>query len=270
VLAAIQSSLGALQAAAGQMPPAVGGLIAGLSGQSQSVALGVAHSDLASRYQTQVVSQCRELLGNAYPFNRSRPDDVTLEDFTRVFGTGGIFDSFYQANLAPLVDTSHEVWRWREGAEAVGGSAAMLGEFQSVERIRQIFFKPGGQALESRFNLTPDELDEDVDRFRLDIDGQAFEYRHGPPRPVSMTWPGGAVGSATASFELHDGTHPQMTAPGPWGLFRLLDQAVVQAQSGTRFVVTFRLNGKQARVLLDAASIRNPFGRQELARFHCG
>jgi type VI secretion system protein ImpL len=270
VLAAIQSALGALKSAAAPMPPVVGGLIGGLSGESQTVAMGVAHSDLATRYQTQVVSQCRELLANAYPFNRSSPTDVTLEDFTRVFGAGGLYDAFYQANLAPLVDTSRETWRWREGAEAVGGSAAMLAQFQAAERIRQVFFKPGGQALETRFNVTPDELDEDVDRFKLDVDGQSFEYRHGPPRPVNMTWPGGPVGSAAASFELHDGSHPQMNAPGPWGLFRLLDQAALQAQSGTRFVATFRLNGKQARVVIDAASIRNPFARQELARFHCG
>ena len=269
-LAAIQKTLGELQSAGGQMPPVVGGLIAGLSGKSQTVAMGGAHTDLANRYESQVVSQCRELVGTRYPFVPSSANDVTLEDFARVFGTGGLFDSFFQANLAPLVDTSRAVWRWREGAESVGGSAALLTQFQAAERIRQVFFKPNGQAPEVHFNVSPDDLDQDVDRFRLEIDGQAFEYRHGPPRPVSMAWPGGPIGAAAATFEFRDGTHPQQAFQGPWAFFRLLDHATTQTQSDTRFLVTFHQNGKQARVTIEAASIRNPLARQELARFHCG
>ncbi|HLZ96922.1 MAG TPA: type VI secretion system membrane subunit TssM [Steroidobacteraceae bacterium] len=271
VLSAIQKALGDLQSASSEMPPVVGGLIGGLSGKSQTVAMGVAHTDLSNRYETQVVSQCRELVGTRYPFNPSSANDVTLEDFARVFGTGGLYDAFFQANLAPLVDTSKSAWRWREGAESVGGSAALLGQFQSAERIRQVFFKPGGQTPEAHFNVAPDDLDQDVDRFRLEIDGQAFEYRHGPPRVVSMAWPGGPAGAAVASFELHDGSHPQLAFQGPWALFRLLDHAAfTQALSATRFLVTFRVDGKSARVVLEAASIRNPLARQELARFHCG
>ena len=270
VLAAIQKALGDLQSATGQMPPVVGGLVGGLSDKSQTAAMGVAHTDLTNRYETQVVSQCRELVGTRYPFNPSSSSDVTLEDFARVFGTGGLFDGFFQANLAPLVDTSRAVWRWRDGAASVGGSAALLAQFQAAERIRQVFFKPGGQTPEVHFNVSPDDLDQDVDRFRLEIDGQAFEYRHGPLRAVSMVWPGGPIGTAVASFEFRDGTHPQLAFQGQWALFRLLDHATTQAQSDTRFLVTFRQDGKQARVAVEAASIRNPIARQELARFHCG
>jgi type VI secretion system protein ImpL len=270
VLASIQKALGDLQAASGEMPPVVGGLIGGLSGKSQTVAMGVAHTDLTNRYETQVVSQCRELVGTRYPFNPSSANDVTLEDFARVFGAGGLFDAFFQANLAPLVDTSRSAWRWREGAQSVGGSDTLLAQFQSAERIRQVFFKPGGQTPEVHFNVAPDDLDQDVDRFRLEIDGQAFEYRHGPPRVVSMAWPGGPVGAAVANFELHDGSHPQLAFQGPWAFFRLLDHAGTQVQSDTRFLVTFRQDGKSARVVLEAASIRNPLARHELARFHCG
>jgi len=269
VLAAIQNALGSLQAATVQMPPVVGGLIGGLTGQSKSVALGVAHSDLENRYQSQVVTQCRELLGSRYPFTRSSGNDVTLEDFARVFGAGGIYDAFFQANLAPLVDTSRATWRWKEGAEAIGGSAQLLAQFQSAERVRQVFFKPGGQTPEVRFNVSPDELDENVDRFRLEIDGQALEYRHGPQKAVSMTWPGAAVGQAIASFEQRGGAHPQTAFQGPWALFRLLDQASVVPQSDTRLLATFKVNGSQARVVFDAASIRNPIVRQDVVRFHC-
>jgi len=251
------------------MPPVVGGLVGGLTGQSKSVALGVAHTDLENRYQTQVVSQCRELLGSRYPFTKSSGNDVTLEDFARVFGTGGIYDAFFQANLVALVDTSRATWRWKEGAEAIGGSAALLAQFQAAERVRQVFFKPGGQSPEVRFNVLPDELDDNVDKFRLDIDGQALEYYHNPPKAVSMSWPGGAVGAASASFQQRAGTHPQIAFQGPWALFRLLDQATLVPQSETRVLATFKLNGSQARVIFEAASIRNPLVRRDAIRFNC-
>jgi type VI protein secretion system component VasK len=45
------------------------------------------------------------------PVNPSSVGDVTLEDFARVFGNGGLYDAFFQANLAPLVDTSRATWR---------------------------------------------------------------------------------------------------------------------------------------------------------------
>jgi len=269
VLASIQNALGSLQNATGQMPPVVGGLVGGLTGQSKSVVLGVAHSDLENKYQSQVVAQCRELLGSRYPFTPTSSSDVTLEDFSRLFGPGGVYDAFFQANLAALVDTSRATWRWKEGAESIGGSAALLSQFQAAQRLRELFFKPGGQAPEVRFNVSPDELDENSDRFKLEIDGQALEYHHGPPKTVGMVWPGGAVGQAVASFDQRSGAHPQAAFQGPWALFRLIDQASVTPQSDTRLLATFKLNGSQARVVFEAASIRNPLVRRDAIRFHC-
>jgi type VI secretion system protein ImpL len=70
---------------------------------------------------------------------------------------------------------------------------------------------------------------------------------------------------------LHDGSHPQLTFQGPWALFRMLDHAAfTQALSDTRFLVTFRQDGKSARGVLEAASLLNPLALQELARFNCG
>ena len=269
-LAAIQAALGAVQSEAAQMPPLVSGPLTELVASTRGAAQGVAHGDLANRYATQVVAPCRELLAAGYPFNRGATADVTLEDFGRVFGTGGLYDSFFQSNLAGLTDTSRNPWRWRTGAEGVGGTSTILTQFQAAGRIRELFFAPGGQAPVVRFTLTPNDLDADVDRFRLDIDGQSLEYHHGPPRAVSMNWPGGPVGQVIATFEMHNGTHPQLAFQGPWALFRLLEQSTLQQQSPTRFLVTVRLNDKQAQLVLETASIRNPFAHPELTTFRCG
>jgi type VI protein secretion system component VasK len=49
----------------------------------------------------------------------------------------------------------------------------------------------------------------------------------------------------------------------------LLDQAQVKRVSDTRLDVTFTASGHAMQLTLDAASIRNPFVRDELAGFRC-
>jgi type VI secretion system protein ImpL len=56
---------------------------------------------------------------------------------------------------------------------------------------------------------------------------------------------------------------------GPWAWFRALEQAQVRRDSDTRVFVTFSAGSHTMRVVLDAASVRNPFVRDELAGFRC-
>jgi type VI protein secretion system component VasK len=49
----------------------------------------------------------------------------------------------------------------------------------------------------------------------------------------------------------------------------LLAQAQVERDSDSRFKLTFSAGGKSMRVIMEAASIRNPFARNELAGFRC-
>jgi type VI secretion system protein ImpL len=121
-----------------------------------------------------------------------------------------------------------------------------------------------------RFNVVPDNLDANVRRLAIDIDGQIVEYRHGPPRSQSLAWPGPSSGQAVLVFEEGGGSGPNRTYRGPWALFRLLDEASVQPQSDVRYLVTLKADGRTARVALEATSVRNPFARNELRNFRCG
>ncbi len=83
-------------------------------------------------------------------------------------------------------------------------------------------------------------------------------------------WPGGGVGQTAVVFEERGGAGANVVKQGPWALFRALDQAQVQRSSDTRLAVTFAAGSHSMRVMLDAASIRNPFVQNELAGFRCG
>ena len=252
------------------LPDPVATMVTQIGSRGESVAVGQARDELSRRYEEQVARECRELIDGRYPFAGASANDVPLADFGRIFGFGGVFESFFRDNLAALVDVSRTPWRWREGAAAVGGSNALLQQFQQARRIRDVYFKAGAQLPEARFNLTPDTLDASATRFALDLDGQPFEYRHGPQQSKALVWPGGGVGQAAVVFEERSGPGTNSVKQGPWAWFRALDQAQVQRSSDTRLAVTFAAGAHSMRVMLDAASIRNPFVQNELAGFRCG
>ena len=262
-------ALKSLQTQARQLPAPIGDMVAQIGARSESIALGQARGDLSRRYEELVLRECRELVERRYPIDPNGASDVPLQDFGRVFGYGGVFDSFFRDHLASLVDVSRTPWRWREGAAAIGGSAALLRQFQQAARIRDVYFKPGTQLPEARFALTPGSLDAATARFSLDLDGQQFVYRHGPQQATPMTWPGSAVGQVAVVFEESGGGGPNIVRQGPWAWFRIIDHAQTKRLSDTRLELTFAAGGHEMRTILDAASVRNPFVRNEIAGFRC-
>jgi len=116
------------------------------------------------------------------------------------------------------VDTTRTPWNWRPGAGAAAGVPGILQRFQTAAAIREAFFKPGSQQPEVRFTLTADSLDQDASRFLLELDGQQFEYRHGPARGTVMSWPGGPTGQAAVTFESGSGAGANLPFQGPLGL----------------------------------------------------
>jgi type VI secretion system protein ImpL len=263
-------ALKSLTQQASMLPPPVDALIASIAKSSESLTTGQARGELNNRYEQQVLRDCREIVNGRFPFQPQSGVDVPLADFGRLFGYGGVFDTFFKDNLAAVVDTTHSPWTWRSGATgSIAGSAAMLHEFESAQQIRDMFFRPGGQLPEVRFNVAPSYLDANATRFVLEVDGQSVEYRHGPERNSPAAWPGPAPGAAAISFEDRTGAHPNLSYQGVWAWFRLLDAAAVQPESDVRYRATFKAGGSEARVTIEAASIRNPFAKSTLRQFRC-
>jgi type VI secretion system protein ImpL len=264
------SAVEQLRIAAMQLPAPIAAIVSQVGSKGESVAKAEAGAELARRYKTEVAGECQQLIAGRYPFVARGTNDVALADFGRVFGPGGVFDTFFRERLAPLVDTSTNPWRWKQGAADIGGSASLLTQFQAADRIRQIYFPPGAQLPGMHFSLTPESLDSAVPRLAIDIEGQSIEYRHGPLRSQSLAWPGPSPGQASVLFEESGGGGPNRAYQGAWALFHLLDDASIQPQSDVRYLVTLTAGSRTARVTLDATSVRNPFARNELRSFRCG
>jgi len=265
-LASNDETVKSLALEASTLPPAIGSLVSQLVGSTETTVGRDRLQDLLSHYQDEVVKPCNQIITGHYPFVASSANDVPLADFGRLFATGGIFDKFFAAYLAPDVDTSRSPWVWKE--TSASKSLPMLRQFEAAQQIRDDYL--GSAAVpDQQFGLTPGELDAAATRFTLELDGQTLDYRHGPVMNVQVHWPGPSPGTAAVTFEDSSGAHPNLVFHGPWAWFRLIDAAAVRAESDSKFDVTFQSGGHQSTVIVSPRSILNPF-QKSLRQFSCG
>jgi len=257
-----------LRTEARRQPEPLKSWLTALSGGGQALAATNARSQLTSSYSDTVLLECRRMIDGRYPFDRNSNSDVAIDDFGQIFGYGGVFDTFFNENLAAFVDRSGSQWRLKSGA-GVRVSSSALQQFQQAEQIREAFFQRGSAQPEMRITVVPNRLDADVSRFVFEVDGQAYSYQHGPQRDWQVTWPGEGIGAARIMFEEASGGRPTVVEDGPWALFRLLDGSTISKVSDTQYVVGLTAGGRTAEVIVQTRSVRSPMTKRDLHNFQC-
>jgi type VI secretion system protein ImpL len=224
---------------------------------------------ISAELRAQVGDFCLKAIGGRYPFVRNSAQDVTPEDFARLFAPGGTLDSFFQKFLAGLVDVSQKPWRFRD---ADMKQSTSLAEFQRAQVIRDVFFRGGGGTPSIQLDFKPLEMDASIQQFMLDVDGRIVRYAHGPQVPSRVQFPGPGGRSqvrATISPTPSSGSNA-IKFEGPWALFRMFDGVQIEdSRQSERFVATITVEGRRAVFEILASSVRNPFRLPELNQFHC-
>jgi len=256
-----------VRAEAAQLPMPLRGMLENLADSSSRQTDGSIRSTLGGELDSSLGEFCRRAIQGRYPFERSATQEVTLADFARMFGQGGLMDQFFQSRLAPMADVSGPTWVLRQP----GGAQVPLASFQKAARIRDVFFPSGGKAMDLSFEFKVLEMDATIEQMTLDVDGQVFRYAHGPQVPQRATWPGpratNQVRIVTASAK--DG-EKYMVKSGPWALFRLFDEGEIRPGAGPeRFVAALLIHGKRIVLEVTASSVQNPFRLRELVSFSC-
>jgi type VI secretion system protein ImpL len=214
---------------------------------------------------------CSKAVADRYPFTPGSSKDIPLDDFARLFATGGLLDKFFNDNLQNFVDTSGTTWQ----AQPVAGVAppvtpADLAQFQRASQIRDLFFAGGGNQPTVRFDITP--VSTDAKEVTLDLDGLSIPYAHGPIRATSVTWPGqNRISNVRLVFEPPPSSgQPVLHASGPWALFRLFGQgSLQQTDSADRYTLNFTVGDRHASYEIRAGSVLNPFAPGVLQGFQC-
>ena len=261
-----------IKAEGSRMPEPVRSMLLNLSGGGASQAMGVTRANLSQAMKASIFEFCNKAIAGRYPFTKGSTRDVTQEDFTRLFSTGGLIDEFFQKNLLPFVNTSSRPWSFRNMGEAsLGDASSALVQFQRAQAIREVFFRGGGQGAAMRLEFKPLTMDATITQFILDVDGQLVKYSHGPQIPAQVQWPG-PRGSTQVRLQLSPATAGAsgQVFEGQWALFRMFDQVQIETSGQPeKFVATFNVDGRKAQFEVLTSSVQNPFRLRELEQFQC-
>ena len=251
---------------AAHLPEPIKSMTQVLAAGNQDIILDNSKSQLNRLWQSEVMPLYQAGIQGRYPFSRASNKDITLEDFSRFFAQGGVLDQFFNNNLKAFVDTSGKNWRMiSQDNQAITVSPAVLAQLQAVSKIRQIFFAGGGSAPQVKFNLKPITLDTNATSFWLNIEGQQAKYNPAEgSKSASFQWPG-TDGSRLVSFgfDTKDGKKLHKEVEGQWAWFRVLELAHIQKTDQDKYLLTFEIEGMQARYELSASSVDNPFSLKE-------
>jgi type VI secretion system protein ImpL len=255
-----------------RQPEPFKGLLLSLTSSASEIKLEEEKLDLNSIWKTDVRAPYVASLQGRYPIYKNSRHDVTFDDFSRFFMPNGIIDQFFQNHLKPFVDTTQSSWRPAKiEGQTMDLSANYLRQLRNAATIRDSFFTGGGGGPSVRFELKPVDLDAKVAAFRINIEGQNAEYRHGPTRPSNFQWPGPQTNAGVRlTFRTVSGKEFSQFEEGPWAWLRILDQATIKSTNlRDRFTVTFEAGGYKARYELRASSVYNPFKLNALQNFRC-
>ncbi|WP_333874583.1 type VI secretion system membrane subunit TssM [Methylobacter sp.] len=238
---------------------------------SQNLVSGGVRKQLNAMWQSSVLPFCQKAIQGLYPIAKSSRE-ITYEDFTYFFGPNGLMDEFFNKYLVSSVEKGGQNWQWNNRDEGGSGISSMaIKQFQRADTIKNTFFRMGKQSPAVSFKLKPISMSPDITQFILDVDGQILTYAHGPVRPVSMKWPG-PNDSGQVRIQLLpplQGTSG-ISKEGPWALFRLFDEAQISRTSNPAiFIMTFKIQGREAKFELQASSVVNPFQLPDLQAFQC-
>lgn len=259
-----------LKTEASRLPAPLGQMIGSIAAASSQQTTSLVRSQIGANLNTTVGEFCRKAVAGRYPLNRAASNDVTPQDFARLFATGGLMDDFFNKNLASIVDTA--TWTFKKNIDGSrSGGDGSLAAFQKASAIRSVFFAGGDPLPKLRLDLKVIEMDPSISSMALDVDGTVVRYAHGPQMNQSIVWPG-PRGRQQVSLQVSEqgGGQSALSADGAWALHRFFDKLAIAAGSRPEsFTATATVNGKRVVFEVTAGSVQNPFRMTQLQTFSC-
>ena len=239
----------------------------GLASEVAQATVERARDALSELWTASGARECERAVTGRYPFAPEAEPEVTLDDFTRIFGPNGLFGGFFEENLAGFVDRSSDPWTWTGGLGTAGESSEALAQFQRADAIRRAFFADGAAAPEVEVTLDLVRLDTRARVALMEIGGERSVHGLDRAERETLVWPGEGV---TARLTLLPGERDRsVTETGEWAPFRLFDRAETRPVSDNRFEAAYDVSGREAVFTVTAGSVNNPFRLPAIEAFQC-
>lgn len=243
--------------------------MAGLAADTGSLAVKSARSRISDLWATEGASLCSSIVTGRYPFDRSSSRDVAMNDFIRLFGPKGLFQSFFKQRMEAFVDQTVSPWAWKGTFGAAGMASDGVAQFERADQITRAFFPNGSETPSIAINVKPVSLGDSSTAVMLEIQGERVVYFHGPVQAKTITWPSKDAASMSRIAFQPGGWQQAKTENGDWSAFRLFDDAQVENQSDDLFRAKFTNDNQVAEFDVQFGSVLNAYRLKALNEFAC-
>jgi type VI secretion system protein ImpL len=218
-------------------------------------------------WEVAVWPKWKDKLEGRYPFANSRTD-AALDDFLHFFGQGeGGLWAFYDESLKATLDRSGNTFT---SSRRFKSSIGYTGPFLDVclkrgAEISEVLYAPKSDQAAVVFDVNQHSVRPTIAEETFEVDGISHTYKNEPEQWIRVTWPGKTAHGARLRVRGASGLDEEVSRPGDFGLFRLLDAAdVAPGKAGGRsegtptLVATWDLRAARAAVVkLDLRPARN-------------
>ncbi len=219
-------------------------------------------------WQASVWQKWHEKLEGKYPFANS-PSDAGLNDFLDFFAPGdGVLWAFYDESLKATLDRNGTHFA---PSRRFRSSISYTSDFLDVclrrgAQFTSVLYPPKTDHAAVAFEVNVHSVSPSIAEIVIEVDGASHTYRNEPEQWLPVVWPGKGQHGARLRVRGSGGLNEELSRPGDFGLFRLVDLADIKpgraggAQDGTPTLVAtwdLRAAREKAVVSLDLRPSRN-------------
>jgi len=254
-----------------QLPEALATLVTDVTNEVRDLSSGGFCAQLNNLWTSEVYPFYAKALANHYPLSRRATRDISLEDFGKFFGPGGILDTYVHNNLKSIVQKTSGQWTWVGSGTSQCLSDRTLRQLALADDIQKTFFSANSATPSFSFNLNPGKLtiDKSLSELHLTVGNRDMESFHGPVKGnTNFLWPGES-GSTEASIRVEPvvaGAQSRISHNGPWAILRLLDNGKLSQIDNGNVGVEFNFGGRVVQMEFRSSSF-NPLASESLKQF---
>ncbi len=254
-----------VQSAGATAPPMLQSFVTETAKGGASAQTSAIQGAVTQAYATNVLPACQGVVQDRYPFFAAAGADASVPEVVRLFGNGGLLDSFVRERLMPMMDTAGPVWRWRmDDPVAAQLDPASAEQFAEAPAIRDLLL--GGLP----YKVALDSMGGGVDAIEFGAGGTSYRFDAGNRGDKAMQWlPQAGAPEAHVTFYRGGQRLDEVAEEGPWALFRLFDKARRKNNGEMQFLATFGTGDRSATLRITVNGTKNPFSRGGVWSFRC-
>lgn len=166
---------------------------------------------IAEQQDAHVRQGCESLIAGKYPFDKSASQEVSLQEFAKVFGSEGLFIQTLQSNILVNERVSTPFLSLLEGSDRHKN-------YQDAQKINTKFLA-GSKSPALDFTMKVMAMDKDIKELSIIYDGTQTTYYHGPQKTIKLSWPSTQKSMILKAMDFNDRSHI-LEVKGDWSLFR--------------------------------------------------